>query len=340
MYLVLAVAAPAAAQGGAPGVEELAAPASTRSADLRTLRGGTPERGFDELVGGFVDESLFGGDYDGGSATVLATDVGLRLGIGRDARVRAGWGFAWSRQHVVGSFTTATMSMPYDAMVERVEARNTDLALEWAPWIGTNARFLLGVGTAIPTSALAVFSHGTSGTPVNVDEAAVLDASAQTHAIWLAMQGGWAPWRYQADRLSCFAPLGLYADLGAVELGVEGALAVSFPVLGGVGGPEAATMLALEVSGAIVPELTAGARASVSAFGLGGRGGAAQPALEPFVRLDVGVVSLSLRGVVNLGGEPGSSGVSPPPYGVGSANGVWAVHLGIAVAAEPEDHTD
>lgn len=342
LLCVLCVATSARAQTSA----ELAAPATApaprapRSAELRTLRGGAAHRGFDEQVGAFVSEALFAGDFggDGGTALVLSTDLGARLGIGRDARVRFDWGVAWSRSRVVGTFATATMTEPYDELVERTEARNADFALEWAPWVGTNARVLLGVGAAIPLGAIASFGNALNGGMSTAREAAVIDASVTTHAIWMAMHGAWAPWRYQPDRIGAFAPLGAFFDLGAVELGLESAVAATFPVIGGSGGPEAALGLAAELSGAPIPELTLGARASVSAFSLGGRGEGAQPAVEPFVRLDLEPVSLFLRGVVNLGGSGAAagSGPRPTPYGLGGPDGVWAVHVGIAIASDPE----
>lgn len=311
-----------------------------RSAELRTLRGGTPDRGFDEPAGAFVREGLFAGDYggDGGSALVLTTDLGARLGIGRDARVRFDWGVAWSRSRVVGTFTTATMSEPYDATLERTEARNADFAVEWAPWLAASSRIVIGIGAAIPVGAIASFGNALNGGMSTAIDAATIDASRTTHAIWLAMNGAWAPWRYQADRIAAFFPLGFHHDFGPLELGIEGAVAVSFPVIGGSGGPESATGLAAELSGAIVPQLTLGARASVSVYSIGGRGEGAQPALEPFLRLDVAPISLTLRGVINLGGSgsTGGAGLRPTPFGLGGPNGVWAIHVGLAVAMDPE----
>lgn len=306
------------------------APTPARSAELSTLRGRAPDGGFDELAAAYVAEGLFAGDFGGGGGTavVLATDVGARLGIERDARVRFDWGVAWSRQRVLGTFTTTTASEPYDVTLERTEARNADFALEWAPWVGTNARVLVGVGTAVPVAALASFGNANNGAMATPLEAAQVEASTATHAIWMAMHGCWAPWRYQADRIAAFAPLGAFFDLGAVELAVDGAAAVSFPVLGGAGGPEGALMLAAQLSGAPLPELTVGARASIVAYGLGGRGEGSQPAIEPFVRLELAPVSVTLRGVLNVGSGGGVR------FGLGSEDGVWAVHLGVSVAAD------
>lgn len=226
-------------------------------------------------------------------------------------------------------------TMPYDTEIERVEAQNPLMTFEWLPWLSPNARFHVGVSLAIPSAAIQRFGDANQAGPANPEEAAIFDATRSTHMVWMAMNGAWSPYRYEAERVAVAVPVGVALDLGSVELAFDGALAVSVPVLGGTGVTDATAQIAAEIHGTPVTfdrgSMSLGLRAQLVGYHLGATGAlfpevaeSAQPGFEPWMRIDVAPAFLTLRGVLNLGGT----------YGLGTETGVWAIHLGGGAAIE------
>lgn len=328
---LLAAVTPARAQDGSTALAAPTAPTAPaqRSEELARARGGRPDLGVSEAFAAWLDVSIFGGDYRTGSFTAVGTQFGARIGIEREARMSVDWGFVYAVGHVAGTFPTMPDPLVYDATVERTEASNPVMQLDWVPWLGTNTRFSLGLLVAIPAAAIQTFGDATQAGPRNETEAAIFDASRTTHDVWLAMNGGWNAWRYQPERLAVALPLALLIDAGPVEVALEGALGVSVPVLGGTGSADGIVQASADVHGTVHrwaarDGLVLGARVSIAGYHLGGMGEAAQPALEPWARIDAGPGFVTVRSVLNFG----------DPAGIGTATGVWALHVGGGIATE------
>jgi hypothetical protein len=272
--------------------------------------------GIDDLFAGWVSERLFTGPTPSGSSLMLLTELGIRLGITRDSRARVDWGFAYSSSHVQGTFMdTTTTSIPYDQHVERVEARNPVLQVEWAPVLDST-RFSFGLGVAIPTAA-------GENAPTSVAQAASYDASNLTHELMLATAGGLAPWRYRRERMGLFIPLSFTFPLERLTVGIATAAAISAPVTGaGRGVPVTGDLQAdVQLSGDLIPELRLGARFGIAVLDIGASaapGTIVQPSASGYlrVRLDPGFLIASV--LADLGGY----------YGLGTSGGVWSVTLG------------
>jgi hypothetical protein len=309
-----------------------------RSASLEGGRAGHAASGGTEPLAFWADVSFFSGPFRAApnAYTVLGTQLGARMGIARQARLSVDWGFAYGLARVAGTVATATEAIEFDAELERVEAQNPLVTFEWLPFLGASSRLRIGLTIAVPAAAVQRFGDRNQAGPTNPLDAATFEASRTLHAVWLAMNGAWAPYRYQPERAAVALPLALAFDLGDVDLAFEGALAVSVPVLGGLGVTDGVAMLAAELGGQAVSlgdadGLSLGLRASLVGYHLGAGAGvatdvrdAAQPSVEPWARLDVGPGFVTARGVVNLGGA----------FGLGSETGVWAFHLGGGVGVE------
>lgn len=309
-----------------------------RSALLEHGRRGHLDAGGAEPFAAWADVSFFSGPFglSPNAYTVLGTRLGARMGIEREARFSVDWGFAYTFARVAGSIATATSTIEFDSELERVEAQNPLMTFEWLPFVGRTTRLSLGLTLAIPAAAVQRFGDRNQAGPTNPTDAATFEASRTLHGIWLAMNGAWAPYRYQPERVAVALPLGLAFDLGAVGLAFDGALAVSVPVLGGQGVIDGIAMLAAELHGRPVTfdgtnGLTLGLRASVVGYHLGAGSEVAadvqddaQPSVEPWLRLDVRPAFLTLRGVLNLGGA----------YGLGTETGVWSIHVGGGLAVD------
>jgi hypothetical protein len=320
------------------GTSRARAQGPDRSASLERGRSGHAASGGTEPAAFWADVSLFSGPFRArpNAYTVLGTQLGARMGIGSEARLSVDWGFAYALARVAGNVATATETIEFDAELERVEAQNPLMTLEWLPFLGASTRLRIGLSVAIPAAAVQRFGDRNQAGPTNPSDAATFEASRTLHSIWLAMNGAWAPYRYQPERVAVALPLALAFDLGDVELAFEGALAVSVPVLGGLGVVDGSAMLAAELGGQAVSfgaadGLSLGLRASLVGYHLGAGSDvptdvrdAAQPSVEPWARLDLGPGFLTARGVVNLGGA----------FGLGSETGVWAVHVGGGVLVE------
>jgi hypothetical protein len=322
---------------GSLGPGRLLAQDAVRSPMLESGRRGHLSTGGAEPLAAWADVSLFSGPIGPtpDSYTVLGTQLGLRMGIEREARLSVDWGFAYTLAHVAGSIATATRTIDYDAELERVEAQNPLLSFDWLPFVGTNARVGLGLSLAIPAAAVQRFGDRNQAGPTNPTDAAIFVASRTLHGLWMAMNGAWAAYRYQPERLALAVPLSASFDLGSVGLAFDGTLGLSVPVLGGQGVVDGIAALAAEIWGQPATfgggGLSLGLRASITGYHLGAGSGVpeevrdgGQPAAEPWIRLDLRPAHLVLRAVVNLGGA----------YGVGTENGVWAVHLGGGIAVD------
>jgi hypothetical protein len=249
---------------------------------------------------------------------MLHTELGVRFGITSDARARVDWGFAYASSHVVGTYTDTTGMVPYDTHVDRVEAQNPSLQFEWAPVIGST-RFSFGLGVAAPTAA-------GENVATNVDAAAVYDASSTTAELMLAASGGLGAWRYRRERMGLFVPISFLFPIEQITIAIEGAAAISAPVIGAGPVPVTGDLQAdLQIAGDLVPEVRLGARFGIALLDIGSSrapGTIVQPSATGFVRvrLDPGFLLASI--LADLGGY----------YGLNSSGGVWAITVGGGVA--------
>jgi hypothetical protein len=292
--------------------ETLAAPRRHRTVD--DLRLGREDAGFGSPGSAWAAGGLFGGSMRDDSLLMAYVDLGLRLGIGRDARVALDWGVAFADTNVLGVYVSPTTTEPFGARVLRTEARNADLTFEWMPFVSDDVRVGVGVGVAIPVAA------GTR-LPSSPETQAALDASTLVQEAYLASNGGWYAWRYRPERAAVYLPVTVAIALGPdTLLSLEGAAALGFRVLGGSGCPADSApgascdvagdvMLAADIGTAFLPELRMGVRASLAALALGIPNADVQPAIEPWTRIELAPISILLRGTLGIGG----------PYGVGGA---------------------
>lgn len=283
------------------------------------LAWGEAEHGRGEALHAWATAAVFGGRARGARTTLVAPSVGLRLSVSDEISASASWALAYGIARVAGVYDGASGPEPFDQAIERVEAGNPTLMFAWTPVFGDVA-FRVGLGAAIPMAALA---HAPSDGP----SAAQRAASIAMHGALLAMHGGRDAWRFLPERLAFFVPISVTFGGDLVAFTVEWAMGWTIPVLGGRGSHEAIVQGAGDVAVMILPELRAGVRASVSAWGIGE--GAPdprfQPSIEPWVRVLLGVGFLTARGTINLGGSDG----------LGSADSaVWAIHLGGGMSLE------
>ncbi len=312
---LLAAAGSAEAQeSGEPVTEALAAPQRPRT--IEDLRLGRDDDGIGRSGSVWVGTGIFGADVRNDSILLSHLDLGLTFGIGRDARVSLDWGVAFASTRVRGSYVSPTTNEPFDARLDRVEARNADLTFEWLPFVSTDVRVGVGLGVAIPVAA------GTR-LPSSAETQSLLDASTLVHEAYLASNGGWYPWRYRPERVGLYLPLTVAIALDPdTLLSFEGAGGLGFRVLGGMGQEiEGDLMLAADLGSAVLPELRLGLRASVAALALGMPTAGVQPAVEPWLRIQLAPVSILVRGTLGLGG----------PYGLGSDFPGWGAHAGVAI---------
>ncbi len=275
--------------------------------------------GIADIFAAWASERIFSGPTPSGSSFMLLTQVGLRFGIMRDAVARADWGFAYSSSHVSGLFAeSTTMNVPFDAQVERVEAQNPTLQFEWAPVIGTT-RFSFGLGVAAPTAA-------GENVPTDANLAAAYTATVLTHDLMLATAGGLAPWRYRRERMGLFVPISFLFPIDRITIALEGAAAISAPVIGAGPVPVTGDLQAdVQIAGDLIPELRLGARFGIAVLNIGANtapGTIVQPSATGYLRLriDPGFLIASL--VADVGGF----------YGLTSTGGVWSATIGGGVS--------
>ena len=277
--------------------------------------------GIEDLFAAWVSERVFSGPIFSGGASagnmlVLSTSLGVRYGIGRDARVSADWGFAFSSSQVQGFYRPTTTEMiPFDLPVDQIEAQNPVLAFSWGSRIGAT-RFSFGLGAAAPTAAGEQI-------PGDVTGAAHSLAADITHELMLAMNGGLTPWRYRAERFGLFLPISFQFPIDQMTIAIEGAAAIAAPVIGaGRNRPVTGDLTAdLQLSGDVIPELRLGARFAIAVLGIGENlapGTIVQPSVAASARLRLDPVFLVGELLVDLGGY----------YGLSGNGGVWSVTLG------------
>ncbi len=278
---------------------------------------GSLDDGIGDRFAAWASERFFAGSIPSGETVLLLTEFGARFGLSSDARVRMDWGVAFSSSHVTGTFLpSGGTETPYDAHVDRVEARNAVFAVEWAPRID-RARFSLGLGTAVPVAA-GLNSPSTS------EQAAAWAATNVTHERMLATAGGLDPWRYRAERFALFVPLELLFPIDAMTISIAGAAAVSVPVIGASGGGVTGDLQAsVQLAGDVLPELRMGMRIGLSVLDIGavpasGTSLQVQPSVTGWARIQLAPAFAVISLLADLGG----------PYGLGRANGVYALTLG------------
>lgn len=279
------------------------------------------DHGTGSTFGAWGSVGLFSGSLGNDTGTVSTFDLGMRIGLGTDAALTVDWGLAVAATHVRGEYVTTMVNTPYDVQMERVEARNADFAFEFSPQVGDHVRLNAGLGIAVPVAA------GAQSPATSTGGAAQIEAANLVHDVYLAMNAGWYAWRYRAERGAVFVPLGAVIGLSdETTLVIEGAAALSFPILGGAEkGFSGDAMLAADLGYRMLLNATLqfslGARASIAALNLGLSSSTAQPAVEPWARLRVQDVSILLRGTLPFAGR----------YGIGSDFPGWGIHLGASV---------
>jgi hypothetical protein len=282
---------------------------------------GREDHGTGSVFGTWGSVGFFSGNLRNDAATVAMFDLGMRIGLGTDASLTVDWGLAVAATRVRGEYVTTMMNTPYDVQTERVEARNADFTFEFSPQLANNVRLNVGLGVAVPVAA------GAQAPATNTQGAAQIEASNLVHDVYLAANAGWYAWRYRAERGAVFVPLGTAIGLSAeTTLVIEGAAALSFPILGGVerslsGDVMLAADIRYQMPVHLLRDLSIGARVSIAALDLGVSSSTVQPAVEPWVRYRITDVSLLLRGSLPFAGR----------YGIGSDFPGWGVHLGASV---------
>lgn len=296
---------------------ELADPRGVESAVAPHLNLGHEDHGAGSTFGTWGSVGFFSGNLGNDAATVATFDLGMRIGLGTDAALTVDWGLALAATRVRGEYVTVMSNTPYDVQTERVEARNADFTFEYAPQLSTTLRLSVGLGVAVPVAA------GAQSPATNANTAAQLEASRLAQDVYLATNGGWYAWRYRPERAAVFLPLGVAVRLTPqTHLAVEGAVALSIPILGGTENALSGdAMLAADVGHDVLSELRIGARVSVAALNLGLVSSSVQPTVEPWIRYRITDVSLLLRGTLPIAGR----------YGLGSDFPGWGVHLGASV---------
>ena len=327
LSLVFVLAPRAAAQEDRYGEGEvervaISVPAPERAAAgarLLDQRWGDASDGRVEPLHAWASFGFFSGAARGGDALVVAPSLGLRLAFSEELDATVGWALGYGIASVRGAYDGGMGVEPFEGEVERVEAGNPTLTLSWAPrWQELALR--VGVGFALPVAGLAQ-------APTDGPSAAQHAASRVVHEALIGMHGGRDPWRFLPERIAFFVPVRVAFGGDIVGGAVDAAGGVTLPVLGGAGDVEGVLQLTAELALAILPELRAGLRGSVTAWGLGGPDERVQPALEPWARVIVGPAFATLRATLALGGD----------QGIGSENGsVWAIHLGGGAALERE----
>ncbi len=313
--LVLVVARVAHADD--PATLAAPAPAPADVAGVVDARLASLDDGIGDRFAAWASERFFSGTIPGGDTTLLLTELGVRFGLTSDSRLRFDWGVAYSTSHVSGTIaSTGGIETPYDARVERVEARNAVLAFDWAPRID-RARFSVGLGTALPVA-------GGLNTPGTADEAAAWTATTVTHERMLATAGGLDPWRYRSERFALFLPIELLFPIDAMTISLAGAASVSIPVIGAAGSSVTGDLQAsVQFAGEIVPELRMGLRVAISVLQIcatpaSGSSTEVQPSVTGWARVQLAPAFIVASILLDLGG----------PYGLGYDDGVYAVTLG------------
>jgi hypothetical protein len=279
--------------------------------------------GIGDRFAAWASERFFAGAIPSGDMVLALTEFGARFGLTSDSRIRVDWGVAFSSSHVTGSIVpSGGVETPYDARVDRVEARNAVFRFEWAPRID-RTRFSFGLGVALPVA-------GGLNNPNTAEEAASWSATTITHQRMLATAGGLDPWRYRSERFALFVPLELLFPIDAMTISIAGAASLSIPVIGASGATMTGDLQAsVQLAGDVIPELRMGMRVGLSVLDIGavpasGTATEVQPSVTGWARLQLAPAFMVLSLLADLGG----------PYGLGRPNGVYAITLGAGAALE------
>lgn len=256
---------------------------------------------------------------DSADAFAIAPSAGARFAMTRELDVSLEWNVVYGSTTVRGVFDGDEAPEPFAAPRDAIESGNPVMQVAFThDWSVLSLQ--VGLGAAFPVAALAQAAS-------DVRTAADRAASLVVFELMTAMHGAVDPWRFFPERLSFVLPVRIAVGdrLGGA---VEVAGAWTIPVLGSGRGAqnEAALQVAGDVAYEILPELRIGVRGSIVAWRLGRPDGPsrAQGALEPWIRATFGAGFATLRATLDLGGE----------YGLGTPNGVWAIHLGAGAALD------
>lgn len=304
--------------------ETLAAPTAPTAATVTPDASGVVDArlaslddGIGERFAAWASERFFAGSIPSGDMVLLMTEFGARFGLSHDSRIRVDWGVAFSSSHVAGSITpSGGVEMPYDTRVDRVEAQNAVFAAEWAPRF-ERVRFSIGLGVAVPVA-------GGLNNPSTSEQAAAWAATTVTHEYMLATAGGLDPWRYRSERFGLFLPLQLFFPIDSMTISIAGAAAMSIPVIGASGAGLTGDLQATaQIAGDVIPELRMGLRVGLSVLDIGattasGHTTEVQPSVTGWARIQLAPAFIVVSLLADLGG----------PYGVGRANGAYALTVG------------
>lgn len=262
-----------------------------------------------------------GGRGDQRADFAFAPEFGVRFRPDRGLYVGASFGFTAAATQVSGEVTAAGETTRYEGASTRLDPGNPTMELGYSGAVSRDLRLEIGIGAAIPTAARA---------QPGSDEAGLIEraASEVSHRAAMAMRGYWSPWRWAPERFGLYAPVrvaGLFGDLLVEgELGVG----VMVPVLGDRGiDADVIVQLAAGVGGRVAEPLHLGVRLrgvgsalGVTLTGADAMGAPASEAVvfsaEPWVRLRVDPVQVTLRADVSFNGADGVGGDRAPPFGV------------------------
>jgi len=313
--VVLLTATPMAA---AQAADEASAEAEPETLGPRGALSGSPRTLYGERLGVWLEAGFSGGGRGDERAEFVASpEFGLRLRAGDGVVLDASWGLSVAATSVEGEVSIGGEMVRFRGRPTRIDPGNPVLQLLYSGAVASNVHLEVGVGAGVPTAAR---SQVGSDNPTLSERS----ASQVSHRAAMAMRGYWSPWRWAPERFALFVPARVAASFGELALDFDLALGVMVPVLGGRGvDADVIVQLGAGVGGQVAEPLFLGVRLrgvgaplGVIVPGVDPEGSDASDRVvfsaEPWVRLSVDPVQLSLRAVVTLNGADGVAGERAP----------------------------
>lgn len=292
-----------------PAADNTPASADVVGSSPRTLRG--------RLFGAWLELGATSGGSDSGHTHFATTaELGLRFGVAESVVADVTWGLITGRMHARGEVEISGSPVAFDEAVMRVDPGNPVFRGLYSGALSSNVHLEVGAGLAVPSAGRA---ENGSDEPTLARRA----ASEVSHRAAMAMRGYWSPWRWAPERFGAFVPARLAILLDDVSIEVAAGVGTLVPVLGDSRQP---IDVVLQLGAGFGAHLFGPLHAGVRVRAVGGAQGAVVPgtvvSAEPWARLRLDPVQISLRGVVNFNGPDGVAGDRGPAFGVFLAAGV------------------
>ncbi|MBX3271932.1 MAG: hypothetical protein KF729_16810 [Sandaracinaceae bacterium] len=282
----------------------------------RAVLGGTPRH----LLGGaFTAWAELGfsgaGRGDVRADFLFSPELGVRFRPDRGLYAAAAFGFSAATTSVAGEVMAAGELMSFRGNPTRTEPGNPTMELGYSGAISDQLRLEVGLGAAIPASARA--QVGTD--PPTLAERAGSEAAVRAA---MAARGYWSLWAWAPERFALYVPVRLAANAGGLLFEGELGLGVLIPILGDRGiDTDVVVQLAGGVGGELTERFALGARvrgvgAPAGSTLSGGAGSDVAFSVEPWARLRLDPVQVTLRASMTLDGPDGLAGDRAPPFGV------------------------